>query len=61
LALEKKRLLSEAKLNDDGIYTKGNISLNTYEIEDLFRELEQSETLDFYAAVANCRDLDASH
>jgi hypothetical protein len=55
----KKRLLSEAGLSDDGIYTNGNITLNAYEIEQLFVELEQTEDLIFYAAISNCDDLDA--
>jgi hypothetical protein len=59
LQLERKRLLAEAKLNEDGTYTKGKITLNAYEIEQLFTELTQSQNLGFYVAVAQCRDLDA--
>jgi hypothetical protein len=55
----KQRLLAEASLSADGVYAKGKIILNGYEIEQLFSELSQSENLAFYNAVAQCRDLDA--
>jgi hypothetical protein len=50
----KQRLLAEAGLSEDGTTT-----LNRFEIEQLFTELEQTDGLDFYAAVAKCKDLDA--
>jgi hypothetical protein len=55
----KQRLLAEADLTVDGVYTKGNTTLNKYEIEQLFADLEHSKELDFYAFVAQCPDLDA--
>jgi hypothetical protein len=55
----KQRLLAEASLSADGVYSKGKIILNGYEIEQLFSELSQTENLSFYTAVAQCRDLDA--
>jgi hypothetical protein len=55
----KQRLLAEASLSADGVYSKGKIILNGYEIEQLFSDLSQTENLSFYTAVAKCRDLDA--
>jgi hypothetical protein len=55
----KQRLLAEADLSVDGVYTNGNTSLNKYEIEQIFADLEHAKDLDFYALMAKIPDLDA--
>ena len=54
----KQRMIAEANLSDDGVYQSGDITLNKYEIDQLFIELEQLEDRDFYITLLQYSDLE---